>query len=366
MLKEGKIGVFEATAFAAVVISAKILFSSTRQLVEVEGTAAWYGTIISGVVAIAFFFLILLLLKRFPGMELPAIMKAVFGKVIGSVLSLAIFVIFFINAALTLREFAEAVKIYDYPNSPISFIIIFFILAVVVMLRLGLETIARTASFFAWPLLIGLASLFILPAPLYKLHNLFPLLGHGLDKTATNGLLRSSAYGEILALAVISNSIKGLQYVKKTGLMALIISTAILSVNVLCYTLVFPYHYAVENVIPLLTLTQVIEYGAFFQRFESIFLFIWSIATILAVGINLYIALSVYCKVFRMDDHRAIVLPLAILLFCAAIFPPDLFAVALKFIPFLREYGLIIFFGLPVLALLTALARGKKGEISGS
>jgi len=366
VLKEGKIGVFETTTLLTILISTKVLFSSGRELVELVGPAAWYEAIISGITALVGFFLILMLLDRFPGRELAAIMETVFGRVAGSIFSLVIGATFFVNAALTLREFAEAVKVYEYPLSPISFIMIFFILAVVTMLYLGFEAIARTAALFAWPLLAGVAALFLLPWPLYKIYNLFPLFGHGLGKTVTSGLLRSSTYGEILALAVIGNSVQGFRHVKKTGVTALIITIMIFALFLFCYILAFPYFIATESTIPLLNLTRMIEYGAFFQRFESIFLFVWSIASILAVGINLYVALSIYCKVFKMDDHRAMVLPLSIMLFSAAILLSDISSIAFDYVPFFRQFGSVIFFGFPILALLVASARGKKGDPGGA
>jgi hypothetical protein len=202
--------------------------------------------------------------------------------------------------------------------------------------------------------------------PLYKLANLYPLLGHGLGKVSIGGLYRGSAFGEVLALAVVGNSLQGLGNVKKSGVRAVILSTLIIFATTLAYNLVMPYYTAAENTNPIYILARSISYGRFFQRFESIYLFAWSISSIFAAGISLYMTLSIYCKIFRLDDHRTLVLPLAILLFSTAILPPDISTIALNYVPFSRKYFYLIYFGIPLLALLVALVRGKKGEPSGA
>lgn len=366
MLKEGKIGVFEAVSIATIMISSKVLFSSARAVVELAGTAAWYLTIISSGTALAGFIMIFLLLKRFPGRELVSVFETVLGRVAGSLVSLMIAFFFVVNASLFTREFVEAVKIYQYPMSPPSFMMLFFILAVMTVLQLGFEVITRTASLFAWPILLGLIFIFVFAMPLYSVSNLFPIFGHGLGKTVTNGLMRSSVYGDVLALAVVVNSLQGIGHFKKAGITAVILSGLVISSSFLFYHLAFPYYIALENTIPLLAITREIEYGRFFQRFEAIFLFTWSISAILAAGINLYMALSIYCKVFRIDDHRVLVFPLGIILFTVAILPPDISSIAFTYVQWIRQSGWMVYFGFPLLALLVAVARGKKGGPAGA
>lgn len=360
MLKEGKIGVFEAICITTIMIASKVMFSSTRAVVESAGTAGWYLTLISSVTALVGFFIIFLLMKRFPGQELVSVFQTVFGGAIGGLLSLTICFLFILNAAAFTREFVEALKIFEYPLSPPSFMISFFILAVVIMLYFGFETVTRTASLFAWPILIAMTAIFIFALPLYDFSNLFPILGNGLEITVISGLMRSSVYGDVLTLAVVINSLQGLNHFKKSGVTAIILSGLIISMSFLFYNLTFPYHIAAENTIPLFTMARSIVMGRFFQRLEAIFVFAWSFSAILAAGISLYTALSIYCKVFKINDHRVMIFPLAIITFTIAIVLPDISSIAL-FVHLLRQYGWVIYFGFPLLALLIAIARGKKG-----
>lgn len=57
---------------------------------------------------------------------------------------------------------------------------------------------------------------------------------------------------------------------------------------------------------------------------------------------------------------RPTIIPSAIILFAAAMIPEDLTTVA-DIVHILRMYGWSIFFGLPLIALIIAIIRKKKG-----
>ncbi|HAU31519.1 MAG: Spore germination protein [Desulfotomaculum sp. 46_296] len=82
MLREGKIGVFEAVCLISVAIVTKLFFTSPRQLVETVGSASWFGHIIAVCISTVGFLYIFLLMKRFPGQDLVSVFETVFGKVL--------------------------------------------------------------------------------------------------------------------------------------------------------------------------------------------------------------------------------------------------------------------------------------------
>lgn len=360
MIKEGKIGVAEATSIIILMIGTKVVLSSPRVVVEEAGPAAWLLTSISCFTAAMGFYFVLKLLQRFPNRDLPAIYQAVLGKYAGGFLSLVTAALFFFNSSITAREFIETVKVYEYPLTPPSVFLIFIIITAMLIITMGFETVARVNVAFSKPLFLGLILLFALSYVEWDPSNLFPLLGHGPYKLIKTGLERSSAYGEVVALAVIAGSLQGLEHIRKSGFAALFLSVSILGGGFVVYGLVFPYQIGQENTIPLLMMTRIIEFGRFFQRFESLFLLIWSTATVLMVVNNLYIGLSIYCKVFKIDDMRAVLYPSGILLFTVALFPPSLTA-TFGYIQILRVLGWTVYLAVPFLVLLLAVVLGKKG-----
>jgi len=233
------------------------------------------------------------------------------------------------------------------------------------MVYLGFETIARTVSSFVWLHVIGILSIYILAVPLYKYYNLFPLFDGGIGHIAIIGLGRCSVYGEILFLAVFINSLQGIGHFKKGVLISLLFSGAVFFVGALNLSLTFPKAVLVRETIPMLSLTRAIEFGTFFQRFESVYIFLWSISAILAASVSLYVFTSIYCKVFRITDQKPLVLPLGVIIFSLSLLLPSI-TVIVDVLKQVRNYSYPVYFGIPILALLFAVVCGKKGVKTGA
>jgi len=365
LLREGKIGVYEAICIVLMAITAKMFFTSPRELAEVVGPALWLEQLVAVFTALVGFLLVFQLMKRFPGQDLVSVFETVFGKILGGLVSIILAAAILFSSVLFTREFSEAVKAYAYPSTPPSMIIIFFLVPVLIMIYLGFETLARTVSSFIWFYVIGIISIFILAVPLYKYYNLFPLLDGGIGHIAKVGLKRCSVYGDILFLAVFINSLQGIDHFKKGALRSLLFSGAFIIASAFFFSQTFPKAVFVELTIPMFSITRAIEFGTFFHRFDSIYIFLWSISAILAAGVNLYVFTSIYCQVFRIKDQKPLVLPMGVIIFSLGLLLPSLTAIV-DFLKFFRNSGWIFYFGIPILTLLVAAVRGMKGVKTGA
>ncbi|MTV48192.1 endospore germination permease [Heliobacillus mobilis] len=359
--RESKIGVYEAVCWVAMMIVPKVMLTSPRDALEAVGPSAWLMTSVSAGTALLAFFLIYILAKRFPKDDLVSILEKTCGRFLGGLISLIMASLFFANGALVSREFVDMLKIFALPMSPPGFLLALFGIGVATLLYLGFETVSRTTSLFAAPLLVGLLAIILLAIPLYRPSFLTPIFGYGIDKTILVGISRSSAYGDIVALAFISPTLQGVNHLRKSGIISLLISGLLLALAFVSMSLLSPYFVAMENTVPMLLVARSIEFGRFFQRFESIFMLIWAISSLLLVTVNLYLASNIYCKVFRIHDDRVMVLPMTVIFITIADFPRDMMVLTSNYIHGLRTYGWIIYFGTPLLALLLAWIRRKQG-----
>ena len=138
MIREGNFGYHEAISLLAITILAKTFFTSPAILVGIVGTAGWYMTLISALTAMFGFMFLYLLLKRFPNKNIMEIADMVLGK-LGSIIFLFLFGGFLLwSASISIREFAEVLKVYVLPQSPPSFIIILFLITIIVLSFMGL------------------------------------------------------------------------------------------------------------------------------------------------------------------------------------------------------------------------------------
>lgn len=362
MIKEGKFGVHEAVCLVTIAVSNKIFFSSPGFLTRAAGTSGWYLTLITTLAAIFMFIFTYLLLKRFPGKNVVEIYDITLGRGIGFVFSLTLMLTFLIFSSINTREFIDVIKVYSFPYTPPGFLAGALVAVVAVSAYLGLETIARVAKLAAYVGLSAYAALLILSVGYSKFAHLFPILGYGLGKTVTTAFLWTSAFGEVIILAVFAGSLQGTPHIKKAGFTSLVFSGLLLAFGQISFLLVFSYTSTVEVTAPLYVLVRLINYGNFFQRLDPLYLILWVIITIIDISILFYTAMSIYCKMFRLNDPRPLIIPMAILVFVIASYPKDYSGFVTTYIPQFAAYSNFTFFILPVIALLAAMIRKKKGE----
>ncbi len=361
-INEGKFGVQEAVCLATISMSTKIFFTSPAFLTNYVGNAGWQMTLISTLTSIIAFSFIYILLKRFPGKDIIQIFDISLGRIIGFIFSFAFAAAFLEAAAMLLREFVDVIKVYVYRETPPDILIWTVVFAAVLSSFLGLETLARISKLTAYIMLVTYFILLLFAIPQYNPTNLFPFFGYGIDKTLIHGIRRSSAYEEVTILAVFAGSLQGTGYIKKAGFISLILSGFILTLGLLSFSMAYPYETTQELIAPIYVLARGIKYGTFFQRLDPIFLFLWIFASHIAISIVFYCAVSCYSKIFRLSDLRPVIGPMAILLYTLAMLPRDFASVIEGNVHNIREYGWAIFYVLPLISLIIAAIRKKKGD----
>lgn len=363
MIKEGKFGYHEAISLLVITLSIRVSFTSPAMTVQLVGTAGWYMNIIAALTTALFFSFTYRLLRRFPNQSFMEIYDTVLGKVPGSIVSLIFSAFLMFVAAINLREFTEVMKVFVLPESPPSFIIIVFLICVVVLSFQGLETMARFAKFMIYILGAGIVLVIVLSITNFEISNVFPILGYGLDKTIKVGLLRSSIYGEVVLVGVMASSLHGPREIKRIGNSTILISCIIISIVLLAFILVFPYTTAPELVSPMYTMASYINLGEFLQRLDPIFVFLWNFGSFIEVSLVFYCAMLIYAHVFRINDKRPLIFPMAVILFCLTLIPDGISEVEAGGVQFTRTWGWIFYYLPPMITLFVASIRKKRGGV---
>ena len=362
MNKQGHFGLFETVALITLVIMSKILYTSIPVVVKSTGTASWYEALISCSVTIIFFLIIYQLIKRFPGMDIVEIYEAVLGKVIGKALGFLFTCYVFYYAATSIREFLVMIKSYVLPNTKESIIYISFIGVIVLIVYKGLESLARLSYISFFPILGGLILILIMAYPYYNPDYIKPYMGYGLKNTITTGVLRSSAYQEVLNLFIIIKSIHDRGNVLKAGLISLVISGIMFSVSLLLYVMMFTYLVGSENLSGIFAMSKAIYFSRYFQRVETIFLFPWVVSSLITSAAACYSALYLYCTTFEINNYKPLILPFSFLIYVLAAMPKNVIEFMQVNLAFVRMYSMVFIYGIPILALLVAVITGKRGE----
>ncbi|MCX7772771.1 MAG: spore germination protein [Clostridia bacterium] len=320
-------------------------------------------TIIAGLCAGLGFFGLYALLKRFPNKNIMEINDIVLGKVFGRILSFVFASFLVFMAAMDMREFSEVLKVFAMPLSPPSFIMILFMLSVVFLCFMGLETLVRFSKFLIYVLGAGYLLVIIMSAQNYELSRIFPILGYGLDKTIVTGFTRSSVYGEIVLVGVFAASLHGSKEIRKIGLWGLIISGIVTSSALLAFSLAFQFEAGQEITAPMYAMARLINYGGLFERMEPVFAFTWNFISFITVGGLFFAALMIYCHIFRIPDKRPIIIPMATVIYSTSLLPSGLTVVVERYIQFIRGWGWFFFYLPAPIVLVIAAIRKKRGKI---
>ncbi len=322
-----KFGKWEAVALLINSICTKIFLNYARVSVENAGTAGWILSIYISLVTLIVFTLLIRLYKRFEGKDILEVAEMGGGKILKILTGLIIAGVLFYLTVITIREFSEDMKVISLPTSPLSYVMIFFIVGVIIGSFLGLESIVRYHAILVPVIATAYILILIGAIKLMDISNVYPILGTGAYDIFGKGFFRVSVFGELLLLFLIIPYIGSYKNAKRIGYTAIGFSSVFFILGSLAYILSFPYPSNMEPFLPMYQLARLITYGRFFQRIESIFVFIWATAALMNLTVNFYFMVYVLSRIFDMKYIRPLIMPCAILVFSTAFVPQSLISV---------------------------------------
>ena len=269
------IGHLEALTLLTIMMSAKVFLSFPRDMALLGEAGGWMIILFAGILSLIGFYFLNSLIHKYPSRNIIGISRQLTGKIIGTVLGTAIFIFFLLLTSLLLREFAESFILAILPITPISVIMLFFLILLMYAAFLGIETLSRVAWFFGPYLLIALLTILLFSLPQGSLQNLTPILGTGPWPILKNSVIHISIFAEILLLGLIAPLIRERKQIFKVGLLSIIIAIFTNLVVTLTVILVFNFTAAGKIIFPIFQLARLIAYGEFIQRVEAVFVFLW-------------------------------------------------------------------------------------------
>jgi spore germination protein (amino acid permease) len=362
MLKEGKIGLAEGMWMIALFCCAKLILMYPRTAIELGGCAGWMISIISVLIGLLSLYIIISLLKRFPGQTIIEAGQSAAGPIIGFVAALFYLVFFVYADSMAIREFSESIKLLALPMTPLYVIIMIFIIAITICVYLGLEAMSRMA------LIIGGSTLFIIllalavMIPDYNINYLFPLLGKGPQKLLLWGIIKSSNYSEILFAGLMVNVMGGWKNTLKAGRNALLLSMIISPAVIIAVIMTFGSTSADKLYFPLIETIKEITIGRFFQRVESIFLWFWLQVGFLYCSLGLYASIITFARMFKLKHYKPLIPAFVIIVFSLAILPHDIDEAFNLDSNVLRNISWVGSIVVPLIILVIAMIRGKRTQ----
>lgn len=311
----------EAICIILSVFAAHTLVSLPKALIDLTKSATILNLLIVGIIVILFIFLVLKLLKAFPGLDIIDISEYLGGKVFQKIVGIIFICYFTFSSSILLRNFCECLKIVYYPMTSILFLLVTFIIAVSIVSHFKFKSTAKVNLIIIPLTFISVLFIFFSNLKNFTLENMYPIFGEGLFETFILGLGNLGAFGGIAIIYFLPNLLKKPEDIKKVSMISIIIAIVYLILSIAIILFMFASLIEIDEIMPLYSAARNIEFGSFFQRLESIFLLVWIMQIACYLSITFAFSIYIFKKITKLEDDKKIILPYAIFLFSLALLP---------------------------------------------
>lgn len=355
-------GRWEAVTLLINLICTKLFLYFPRLAAEDAGTAGWIMVIYICLVIIIIYIILISLYKKFEGRDILDIAEFAGGIPLRILTGLLITSALFYSTSLVLREFSEDMKVVALPFSPLSYIMIFFIIGIIIGSYLGIEAIMRYHAIIVPIIAAGYVIILLGAIPKMHFDNILPILGNGADSIFLKGFKRITAFGELAIIFLLPPFLGSYKNVRSVGYISIGFSSVFLIAGSLSYILIYPYPTSLESFLPIYQMARLINLGRFFYRIEALFVFIWAMAAFVYLTATFYFMVYSFSKSAGLKYMRPMIFPFAILVYSAAFIPKNLATVISTETQYGRKVVWLIILALIFIIMAAASLRKKYGK----
>jgi spore germination protein KB len=350
---------FSLTANAAFGGSVIVIASAIAAIAKQD---AWISALLTPILGMPVIWICCFLGSQYPGLTFIEIIKKILGKWIGTIAAAS-----YISICLTLAYHVpwyvgDFVTTQAMPETPPYVINLLFIIAVVIAVLYGIETIARASELYILFVLILSVLTVVLVSLNIKFENLQPVLENGIVPVFKGSYVLSCfiIFPIVLLMMIYPANIDNASEAKKSIFRGFLFAGFITFITILMSILVLGSRITAILKYPTYLLAKEISLGIIFTRLEFIVAGTWIITQFMVGTLTFYVAVKGLSQLLGLKDHKRIVIPmgLIILVMSEIVFPDDIYQinwVNLVWMPYATTNGFILPFLLFIVHLI------KKG-----
>lgn len=354
-----KIGTLEAIAFMIIVMINRLILNNPKEIIENVGTSAWLNVIVISILAIIFVLIICKLYKNFTGKDILDISEYLGGTFLKKVTAIIFFILFIYVATIVLRSFCDSLQRIYLPNTPITYIMLFFLVGMIIANKLGFSAIVKINVFIVFTILLSIIIIFIAPINFFNFLNLFPIFGNGINETFFSGLTNIFIFSGITYLYFLMPFLKKTEEFKKIAVISIVISSIYLFLSVVNLVGLFSYLMTSEDNFSVLLITRVVKLGSVFERVDTIFLLVWILSFLTYLSFILYFSLHTYKSFTNITNQNVSIYTISALIFGLALLPKNVVEVNFLENTILKVLVLVLLFGFPLILFILANLKYK-------
>ena len=355
-----KIGKLEAIALIIMVSMNQIFLNLSNIIIVNVGTSAWINVIVISIIAILFCLLISKLFKSFPTHDIVDISEYLGKKTLKIIIGILYILFFIFISAVILRYITNSLKLIYFEKSPLTFLIILFLIPVVFAVRLGIKPISRVNLMFIPIVLISMIIILFSTISDFETQRIFPILGFGANKTFLIGLNNIFTFSAFAYLYFLMPLLKNPEDFKKIAVSSITISAIYIFLSVICLIMMFPFISFTDEMLSIYLLTRLIEFGKFFQRVDAIFVLIWILSAFSFLAITIEFINRIFKKLVKLKTHKEMSYSISAIIFSLSLAFENLSQIKDMQTIVLRYFVIVLVFVISIIILILANLKLKK------
>lgn len=365
MSEQEKISDTQYAGLLFIIVVATIVLFVPQILTKEAGRSAWLVPLfIPPIAGLVSFFIALKLSQRFPGRSLPQYAGIILGKFVAKALGIAYLLFLLWTYDIIIREYTDFINItmlFDTPR--LALILTAVILGSYAAVK-RLEVIARAAQ-FVLPLFLGFSLIILLLAvPDMVPGNLLPLFEGGTGPILRGSIVPAFWFGEIGLLVLFLPAVNKPKQLRLKGALCIGLVSLFVTLETAATLMVFGSDVTQSRLFPFWALSTYIEFKNYLHRVESFLVIVWLGLIYIKIALFAYMTLRASVQVFGFQSLKRVQFFLAGAETLAAwLFLSNIADVQKVTINFLTPVGLLMEIGIPMLLLLIALMRKKRGTV---
>ncbi|MBQ2917248.1 MAG: GerAB/ArcD/ProY family transporter [Clostridia bacterium] len=359
-----KIGKLEAIALIVMVSMNQIFLNLSNIIIVNTGSSAWINVIVISTVSILFCLLIIKLFKPFPTHDIVDVSEYLGNKILKTIVGILYISFFIFISSVILRYLTNSLKLIYFEKSPLTFLLILFLIPVVFAVRLGIKPISRVNLMFIPIVLISMLIILFSTVGDFVPQRIFPILGFGANETFLIGLNNIFTFSAFAYLYFLIPLLKKPDDFKKVAISSIIVSAIYIFLSVICLIMMFPFISFTDEMLSIYLLTRLIEFGKFFQRVDAIFVLIWILSAFSFLAITIEFANRTLKKLINLKTHKEIAYSMCAIIFSLALSLANFSTIKLMQSEILRYFVIVLVFVISLIILILANLKLKKEKLT--
>lgn len=307
-------------------IGSSILYVPSLLTIKIQQDA-WIATIVATVFGLLIIWLFTTITIWFPKLSYVQVNEKVFGKVVGKTFSILFVIMLFLYSSALLAHSGTFLITQMYPKTPMAPLNILMAIIIVMGVRLGIETIARSAEIliFVFFILFIILSLSITPQINYE--NIEPFFQSKPTTIleASFVLIIVSTVNSIALLVIFPAFLKEIKKARRNFFVGNIVGGIVIILITFLCIFVLGSSTTARQVYPSYALAKVINVGDFLTRIESLMATIWILCLFFKSILYFFAAIIGLSQILNIKDYRPLTYPLGIIIVVLSLlFFPDI------------------------------------------